>query len=176
MAKVKMQQVGYQQSIERIEKTREGYPLLIPSGYVVYVRGLSPSMFVMGGIDIPDFLADVVAEAMAKGIPENLSKPETSEGLARLKKWAHLMGIVIKKAVVKPRIVDDNPASGEELALYELQIEDMQVIFQACFQPAYDLERFCTEYSAYVESIHAGEDLQNEAEPVDQPETESTAG
>ena len=113
------------------------YELQLPSGFVFTVRRPNIKSYAVSG-RLPENLLQKMIEAEKRGataaVSDDLSTDETVELLA-------FQALLVKKACVVPRIVDD-PQTPEEIRFEDLDDDDFLYLSQWCNTGSVEGENF----------------------------------
>jgi len=136
----------------------QGVVVELPSGNKARLRPVPLDLLILSG-KLPDLLTPLAAQSLwNEQVSENLV-----DQVQMVKGYAELVNIVVRVAMLDPKVVD-NPQAEDELALEDIDFSDKQAIFQLAYQPASVLEKFRDQQ---VRSLEAVSGSQNDQSPTE---------
>ena len=143
----------------RAQSTATAITTLPLSGLNVEVGRVHLDALLLAG-QIPDVLTPVVADMLWSTIGQGQGKEAEIQGT---KDFFELVNIVVKAALVNPRIVD-TPTADDEIAITDIDFGDRLIIFQLARQPVSVLFRFRQGQAPTVDPVPESEAVREATE------------
>ncbi len=129
------------------------------SGLAVEVGRVHLDALLLAG-QIPDLLTPVVVDMLWSTIGQGEGKEKEIEGT---KQFFELVNIVVKAALVSPRVVD-NPTQDDEIAITDIDFGDRLIIYSLARQPGSVLHSFRAEQGPALDALPESDAVQPAAE------------
>lgn len=133
------------------------------SGLAVEVGRVHLDALLLAG-QIPDLLTPIVIDMLWSTIGQGEGKEKEIEGT---KQFFELVNIVVKAALVSPRVVD-TPTADDEIAITDIDFGDRLIIYSLARQPGSVLHSFRAEQGPTMDALPEGDPLLEVAEPATQ--------
>lgn len=142
-------------AVEWKKSRKEGVLLELPSGNTAMLRPVDFTMVMRLG-KLPDTLTPIVIELF------NGNEYEINDVEAFNNFW-EIVNAIIPIAFVSPKVVE-KPTKEDEIGLDDVSDVDKAYVFTLLGHSARDLHSFRQEQEKRLEHLHAGEDVESEAE------------
>ncbi len=140
----------------------------LSSGNEPVLREVDPAALIMANMD-----SDAIPEWLAHQVIEELTNPKKKRGTGRvtldrktMPVYAKFIEMVVRAAMVSPRIVAEPNYDNDEIAIYDIKMGDRMEIF-GWAMPGEEFaaaEKFPDRHNGSVEPARAGEGLSEVAQ------------